>query len=121
MNAAIDACETIEANGYPGIEKTATVDVNGQKVSVQDYLTSAWTYPENIRYQIIHARHEADKALHFVPETARVLVAMAHASAELIGADSSTLANERIRNMILWFEKHLPEGLKAATAGQHDQ
>jgi hypothetical protein len=121
MNAAIDACECIEANGYPAIEKDTTVDVNGQKVSVQDFLTSAWTYPENIRYQIIHARHEAGEEWHYVPETARILVAMAHASAELIGTDASKPSNESIRNMISWFDDHLPAGLKAAMAGKRDQ
>ena len=118
---AIDACERIEAIDSSLLDKNDTVDVNGQKVSARDFLTSAWTYPENIRYQIIHARHEAGEDLHYVPEAARILVAMAQASAELIGTDASKPANESIRRMICWFDEHLPEGLKAAIAGQDDQ
>lgn len=121
MNAAIEACERIEAMGYPSLDKDATVDIKGQKVSVQDFLTSAWAYPENIRYQIISARHDAGDDLHYVPETARIVVAMAHASAELIGAEASNPASESIRNMISWFDVHLPEGLKVEIAGQRDQ
>lgn len=53
MNAAIDACERIERSGYNENDRDATISVNGQAVSVQDLLVSAWTYPENVRYQII--------------------------------------------------------------------
>jgi len=29
------------------------IDIGGQKVSVHDFLVTAWTYPEKLRYQII--------------------------------------------------------------------
>lgn len=58
MNAAINACERIEASGYAETDRDATINVGGQQVSVRDMLVSAWTYPENLRYQIIRQRHE---------------------------------------------------------------
>ena len=86
IGAAIDACERIEAAGYSESDRDATVDIGGQRVSVHDFLVSAWTLPENLRYQIIRERHVQVANLAYVPETARILVATAQASIELIGA-----------------------------------
>ena len=93
IGAAIDACERVEAAGYTEADRDATIDVGGQQVSVQDFLVSAWTLPENLRYQIIRERHDKAADLPYVPEAARILVATAQASAELIGAGEKSPAN----------------------------
>lgn len=114
MNAAIDFCEQVEALGYGERDRDATTEVNGQSVSVQDVLTSAWTYPETMRYAIIRQRHDAADDLAYVPETARVLQAMASACAELCGARPGTAEASRVSEMLQWFETHAAQTLKAA-------
>jgi len=116
MNAAIDACERIEATGYVAADRDATIDVRGQAVSVHDLLVSAWTYPENIRYQIIRERHAKEADLAYVPETARILIAMAEAGAELIQAGDATPARENIQTMIAWFGNHAAAGIERAVS-----
>ncbi len=116
MGAAIDACERIEAAGYTEDDRDATTDVGGQKVSVHDFLISAWTLPENICYQIIRERHDRAADLPYVPEAARILVAMARASAELIGAGETAPAGDSIQKMIQWFGNHAAPGIERAVA-----
>jgi len=116
MNAAIDACERIEATGYVAADRDATIDVRGQAVSVHDLLVSAWTYPENIRYQIIRERHAKEADLAYVPETARILIAMAEAGAELIQAGDAAPARENIQTMIAWFGNHAAAGIERAVS-----
>jgi hypothetical protein len=41
MAAAIDSCEQIEAAGYTELDRPLTVDVSGQKVSVDEFMVSA--------------------------------------------------------------------------------
>jgi hypothetical protein len=109
MSAAIDTCERIEACGYSENDRDATAVLAGQNVSVYEMLVSTWTYPENIRYRIIRARHDGQNDLPYVPEAARILVAMSQASAELIDANISGNTEADIRKMIDWFRN------KAAT------
>lgn len=114
MNAAIDFCEQVEAAGYRETDRDATSVVNGQAVSVQDVLASAWTYPETMRYAIIRKRHEADDDLAYVPETARVLTAMAEACAELFGAKAGSADAAGVSEMLHWFEAHAATTLREA-------
>lgn len=114
MNVAITACETIEKTGYAEFDRSTTINIEGQHVSIHDMLVSAWTYPENIRYQIIRERHEADVNLTYVPETARILLAMAQAAAELVNADETVPAKEKIQSMISWFTSHLVPNIESA-------
>ncbi|ODT22884.1 MAG: hypothetical protein ABS35_13765 [Kaistia sp. SCN 65-12] len=116
MNAAIDACERIEATGFTAADRDATIAVNGQPVSAGDILASAWTYPENLRYAILRARHDAGADLAYRPETARILVAMAEAGAELIGAGAERPAEREIDAMIDWFHGHAAPGFESAIA-----
>ncbi|WP_225245554.1 hypothetical protein [Agrobacterium tomkonis] len=118
MNAAIDACERIEASGYVEADRDAVIDIAGQEVSVHDLLVSAWTYPEKLRYQIIRERHDAGVDLPYVPETARILLAMSQAAAELVNAGDVTPAEEKLLKMIAWFDSHLASGIEAATANR---
>lgn len=115
MNAAIDACERIEAVGYNENDRDVAIDVPGASVTVHDVLVSAWTYPENIRYRIIRERHEAGMDIPYVPEAARIVAAMAQASVELIGAgDDEPAASDEIRKMIAWFGNHAAPGIERA-------
>ncbi len=72
MSAAIDTCERIEACGYSENDRDASAVLAGRNVSVYEMLGSAWTYPENIWYQIIRARHDNQNDLPYVPEAARI-------------------------------------------------
>ncbi|MCR8547673.1 hypothetical protein M4578_07525 [Salipiger sp. P9] len=116
MSAAIDACERIEAAGYTESDRDATIDVAGQQVSVHDFLVSAWTLPENLRYQIIRERHDQAADLPYVPEAARILVAISQASAELIGAGDTAPAGDGIQKMIQWFGDHAAPSVEQAIA-----
>jgi len=91
MNTVIDSCEQIETAGFNEEHRSATVEIKGVNYSVQEFLISAWTLPENIRYQIIRERHEAGNNLPYVPEAARILVSMAQACAELASGSSTAL------------------------------
>jgi hypothetical protein len=114
MAAAIDFCEEVETAGYRETDRDATTVVNGQAVSVQDVLTSAWTYPEAMRYAIIRQRQVANDDLPYVPETARVLTAMAAACAELCEAKSGTGEAAGTAEMLQWFATHAGQTLRAA-------
>lgn len=118
MNAAINACERIEASGYAETDRDATINAGSQQVSVHDLLASAWTYPENLRYQIIRERHETGGDLPYVPETARILLAMSQAAAELVNTGDATPAREKIQEIIAWFDNHLVTGVEAAKAAR---
>lgn len=116
LNAAIDACERIEALQYAETDREATIDIGGQDVSVHDFLVSAWTYPEKLRYQIIRERHDIGVDLPYVPEAARILLAMSQAAIELVDAGEVTPAKQDIQQMIKWFEKDLVLGIERAIA-----
>jgi hypothetical protein len=118
MAAAIDACEQVEALGYSEQTRDRLVDVAGQKVSAFDIVTSAWVYPEKIRYAIITDRHDKGAALPYVPETARILVNMAEACAELIGAEGAAPASDAIDRMTRWYGEHAIPHLERALSGQ---
>ena len=106
MESAINACERLEALGLREGHREAAVLVNGQAVSVSDILTSAWTYPETLRYRIIRQRHEAGLDQPYVPETARVLVNVAQACAELIGAGTIDPVDQGCHRMVRWYDDH---------------
>ena len=120
MGAAIDACEQIESLGYTEADRDITVDAAGRTVSVFDIMTSAWTYPETIGYQIIRERHDKGADQPYVPETARIVVNMARACAELVGSGEAAPAQEPIRKMLRWYENHAGALLGEAIASRRD-
>ncbi|WP_155255685.1 hypothetical protein [Bradyrhizobium elkanii] len=71
MAAVIDSCEQIEATGYTERDRDVTVDISGRKVSVQEFMVSAWTLPENLRYWIIRDRHDKGVDLPYIPDVSR--------------------------------------------------
>ena len=75
------------------------MDIKGVDYSAQEFLISAWTLAGSIRYQIIRERHEAGKDLPYVPEAARILVAMAQACAEVVGAADKAPAQKAVAGM----------------------
>lgn len=116
LNAAIDACERIQALQYAEADREATTDIGGQKVSVHDFLVSAWAYPEKLRYLIIRERHDTGVDLPYVPETSRILLAMSQAAIELVNAGEVTPAKQDIQQMIKWFDEDLVRGIESAVA-----
>lgn len=116
MNTAIDSCERIEKAGYTEQHRHLGVDVNGQPVSLHDFMVSAWTYPENMRYRIVRERHnQGDDAPH-VPETARILTAMAAACGELIGTSDAEPIREELQRMLDWYRQHAVPSIERAIA-----
>jgi hypothetical protein len=63
-------------------------------------MVSAWTLPENLRYRIIRDRHDKGIDLPSVPEAARVIIRMAEACSELIGAGRANPAEQEARSAI---------------------
>jgi hypothetical protein len=119
MAAVIDCCEQIEAAGYTEKDRDLTVDVSGRSVSVQEFMVSAWTLPENLKYQIIRERHEKGLDLPYVPEAARIIVRMAEACSELIGAAEGKPADSNARLAINWYRAHaVPYVLKAIASAR---
>ncbi|UXS30666.1 hypothetical protein FY152_00640 [Agrobacterium tumefaciens] len=118
LNAAVDACERIEALQYAETDREAMIDIGGQKVSVHDFLVIAWTYPEKLRYQIIRERHDTRVDIPYVPEAARILLAMSQAAIELVDAGEVTPAKQDIQQMIKWFEEDLVPGIERTIASR---
>lgn len=114
IGAALDACERIETSGYDERDRDAVVELDGRQVSVHDFLVSAWTLPENLRYQVIRMRHDAGDDLAYVPETARILIAMAQAAAELIGAGDDAAVSAEMRRIVGWYRDHAMPGIEKA-------
>ncbi|GEP12839.1 hypothetical protein MGN01_46840 [Methylobacterium gnaphalii] len=83
---------------------------------MHDILASAWTYPENLRDQIIRARYEKQNDLPYVPEAARILSAMSQASAELIDANDASKVEAEVRRMISWFREKAGPSVEQAIA-----
>lgn len=114
LNAAIDSCEGLDRAGYAKEHRSLSVQVNGQQVSVQEFLVSAWTLPENARYEVIRARLDKDLDLAYVPETARILTAVAGACAELIGSGDMPPAEPYMRGMIDWYRNYFDPNVRRA-------
>jgi hypothetical protein len=117
MNAAIDSCERLEKNGYEEAHRSLEVDVGGQAVRVYDFLVSAWTMPEQMRYEIIRARHDQNIDLPYVPETARILTAVAAACAEVVGAGQSEALEKAMQGMTHWYRHHFDVHVERAIKG----
>jgi HD-like signal output (HDOD) protein len=114
LNAAIDSCERLEQAGYAEEHRNRSVQIDGRQVSVQEFLISAWTLPENVRYEVIRARHDRNLDLPYVPETARILTAVAAACAELIGAGDMPPTELHMRGMIDWYRNHFDPHMQRA-------
>lgn len=80
--------------------------VTGTGANVFDVMTSALTYPENMRYAVVQARHELRDDAPHRPELARVLTEMGAVCAEMVGAEpgrSFEPVRAERRNHSNWF------------------
>ena len=116
MAAVIDSCEQLEVAGYTEQDRDLTVEIAGQNVSVQEFLVSAWTLPEGLRYRIISDRHDRGVDLPYIPEAARILVRMAEACSELVGAGEVKPAEAEARSAIRWYRTHAVPNIQRAIA-----
>jgi hypothetical protein len=114
MNTVIDSCEHLERNGYTERHRDLSVDVRGCPISVYEFMVSAWTMPENARYEIIRRRHDEHVDLPYVPEAARIMTAMATACAELVEAGEATSVSDPVRGMIRWYRNHFDPHVERA-------
>ena len=106
MTSAIDACVHFEKLALSDADRAAVAAIQGQQVSVLDIPTSAWTYPESLRYQITRQRHQMGMDQAYVPEAARISVNTAQACAELVGSGEPAAANDMCRKMALWYRDY---------------
>jgi hypothetical protein len=79
-------------------------------------MVSAWTLPENLRYRIIRDRHDKGIDLPYVPEAARVIIRMAEACSELIGAGRANPAEQEAHAAIQWYRAHAVPRVQQAIA-----
>lgn len=115
MNTVIDSCEQIETAGFNEEHRSATVEIKSVDYTVQEFLISAWTLPENIRYRIIRERNEAGNDLPYAPEAARILASMTQACAELVGAADTATAQKAIAGMNHWYKAYALPNMTTAT------
>lgn len=127
MNSAIDACETVDQLGVTE-ENRADTFIENEKLSATmwDYLQSSWTYPENLTYTVIRARHDLKQDKAYTNELGRTLVAVGHLCSELIDAqdmktkvsdvdpfrmkDASSL-EEMIDRLCTWYSEWMVPGV----------
>jgi len=81
---------------------------------LQEFLVSAWTLPENARYEVIRTRHGKALDLPYVPEAARILIAVTAACTELIGVGETPPAEPYMRGMINWYQNHFDPSVQRA-------
>jgi hypothetical protein len=114
METAISSCEQIEAMGYTEAHRDIVVETPSGKATVFELMVSAFTYPENMRYQVIRDRHDAGADLPYTHEFARILVAMAQAGAELVGGKEAAPAAAGLQQMLAWYRDHALPSLRQA-------
>jgi hypothetical protein len=113
--AAIDACEAAERLGLRPEDRARPT---GSGASVSDVLTSAWTYPENVQYAVIRARHAVADDAPYRPELSRPLLAVAGVCAELVG---TTRLDARSRSAAGGAELSIRQQVEGLAAWYHDQ
>ena len=126
MAAAIDACEAAERLGIGERDRALPT---GTGASVSDVLTSAWTYPENVKYEVVRARHRLGDDAPYRPELARAIRGAAAACAELVGAtrlddevpDDGESGGRPIRakmeRLAAWYREQMVPQLERAAKG----
>ncbi|MCB0338233.1 MAG: hypothetical protein KDD53_01450 [Bdellovibrionales bacterium] len=91
MNSAIDACEAVETNGVTEDNRgdSFITDDGTLSATMWDYLQSSFTYPENLSYSVVRARHLLDSSKPYTNEAGRTLMAVGRLAAELVGAEDT--------------------------------
>ncbi len=119
MSAVIDFAEGVEMAGYEEQDRGRIMRVNGQQISLFDFMASAQSLPEDLRYRIIRERHDKGADAPFIPETARMIRSMGEACAELVDAAEVKPAEKRVQMTIHWYSEYaLPHIRRALAAKQ---
>ena len=123
LGAAVDACEAAERLGLRPEDRALPT---GSGASVWDVLTSAWTYPENVQYAVVRARHDLADDAPYRLELGRPLVAAAAVCAELVGATrldeaprgaaSAPTVRQTVERLAAWYREQMVEQLARAAA-----
>lgn len=127
LNAAVDTCEAVDRLGLGEEDRDLPAGSGG--VRVWEVMMSAWTYPENLRYALIRARHRLGLDAPYRPEFARVLEQVAGVCAELVGADQLDTAlpdpeggtadppiRSQVQQMVRWYPDCMVPLLSQAAA-----
>jgi hypothetical protein len=128
MNAALDACEHAERLKLGASDRDLRTR-SAPVVSVFDILTSAWTYPEKLGYEIIRARHALSTDVPYRLELARVVAGVGAACAELVGSDAldhpvdlgdnaAQSLRSRTAAMATWYRHRFTQALTEAAANR---
>lgn len=126
MNSAIDACEKVEELELSK-DDNIIIEVQGQKVSIWDFLQSSWIYPENLTNDVVRARHQLNFDEPYRSELARTLIKMAELCAETVnakeavdlelkqgGAIPDTSIRMILENLSSWYENHMIVSMEQA-------
>ncbi|HEY0937174.1 MAG TPA: hypothetical protein VGD91_25980 [Trebonia sp.] len=128
LAAAVDACEAAERLGLA--DEDRGLPTGAGPVDVGDVLASAWTYPENVRYGVVRARHALGADAPFQPELARALREVGGLCAELVGAGAVTDATPprdgrsapslraEVEALAAWYRGQMVPQLTQAAAGR---
>lgn len=116
MSSVIDFGEAVEAAGWREDDRERTVQINGRQMSLYEFMVSAHTLPENLRYQIIRDRHDSNADAPYISETARAIKAMGEACAELVGAANARPTDEQVRTAIRWYSDYARPHIQKALA-----
>ena len=104
MAAAIDTCERMEQLGLREDDRGLPAGADG--ATVFDVVTSAWTIPEHLRDAIVRLRHARGADRPYVLAPCRVLVGMAQACAEVVGAREVEGLEPFVRESLAWYPAH---------------
>ncbi len=87
FNSAVNALETVDRLGIDENHRHLPFQRDGADIChVWDFLQSAWTYPENLSFDVVRARHDLNADRPYTNEKSRTLLKVAQLCAELIDA-----------------------------------
>jgi hypothetical protein len=85
FNAAIDALETVDRLAIDENHRHLPFEKDGEVVChIWDFLQSSWTYPENLSFDLVRARHDLNADHPYTNEKSRTLLKVAQLCAELV-------------------------------------
>jgi len=99
---------------YAETDREAMIDIGGQKVSVHDFLVTAWTARRSSATRS-YANATIPASISQAGGSA-ILLAMSQAAIELVDAGEVTPAQQDIQQMIKWFDEDLVRGIESAVA-----
>lgn len=116
LNAAVDACETVEKLGITEEDRSLMYTEGNQDIAtVYDFLQSSWTYPESLTDNVIRYRHELKANEPYINELSRTLIKVAELSARTVNAkdhlttqlsDNQTM-KESVEKLISWYRDYM--------------